>query len=82
MQMEKKNEIWWYWNSKTKTSPTQKTYFNKANTDTNKIVVSNKLSLVKKGFKYFIGYNNAKIRPWCIFLAKISRYRRDFDKIK
>ena len=26
------------------------------NTDINKIVVSNKISFVKKGFRYFIGY--------------------------
>ena len=30
------------------------------NIDINKLVVSNKVSLIKKGFKYFIGYKNAK----------------------
>ena len=30
------------------------------NLDINKIVVSNKVSLGKKGFKYFIGYKDAK----------------------
>ena len=30
------------------------------NTDINKIVVSNKASLGQKGFKYFIGYKDAK----------------------
>ena len=29
------------------------------NIDTNKIVVSNKISFGKKGFKYFIGYKDA-----------------------
>ena len=28
--------------------------------DTNKMVLSNKVSFGKKGFKYFIGYKNAK----------------------
>ena len=48
----------------------------------NKIVVSNKVSFGKKGFKYFIGYKDAKIRPLCIFLPKMSAYRRDFDETK
>ena len=49
----------------------------------NKVVVSNKISSGKNGFKYFIGYKDAKkIRPLCIFLPKISAYRRDFDKTK
>ena len=30
------------------------------NIDINKIVVSNNISFGKKGFKYFIGYKNAK----------------------
>ena len=30
------------------------------NIDINKIVVSNKVSFGKKGFKYFIGYEDAK----------------------
>ena len=48
----------------------------------NKIVVSSKVSFGKKGFKYFNGYKDAKIRPLCIFLPKISAYRRDFDETK
>ena len=53
------------------------------NIDINKIVVSNKVSFGKKGFKYFIGYKDAtKTRPLCIFLPKTSAYRRDFDKTK
>ena len=53
------------------------------NLDINKIVVSNTVSLGKKEFKYFIGYKRAqKIRPWCIFLAKMSTYRKDADENK
>ena len=49
------------------------------NIDINKIVVSNKVSFGKKGYKCYIGYKNAKkIRPLCIFLPKMSAYRRDF----
>ena len=49
----------------------------------NKIVVSNKVSFRKKGFKYFIGYKDAKkIRPLCIFLPKISAYRKVFHRTK
>ena len=51
--------------------------------DINKIVVSNNVSFSKKGFKYFIGYKDAKkIRPLCIFLPKVSAYRKDFDETK
>ena len=56
------------------------THFNK-NIDFNKIVVSNKVSFGKKGFKYFIGLKNAKkIRPLYILPPKMSAYRRDFDE--
>ena len=49
----------------------------------NKLVVSNKVPFGKKGFKYFIGYKDAKkIRPLCIFLPKMSSYRKDFDETK
>ena len=51
------------------------------NIDINKIVVSNKVSFSKKGFKYFIGYKDAKkIKPLCIFLPKMSAYRKDFNE--
>ena len=41
--------------------------------DINKIVVSNKVSFGKKGFKYFIGNKYAKkIKPLCIFLPNES----------
>ena len=54
------------------------------NIDINKIVVSDKVSFgKKKGFKYFIGYRDAKKhRSLCIFLPKVSAYRRDFDVTK
>ena len=49
--------------------------------DINKIVVSNKVSFGKKGFKYLIGYKDAKkIRPLCIFLPELSAYGRGFHK--
>ena len=49
----------------------------------NKILVSNEVSFGKKGFKYFIGYKDAKkIRPVCIFLIKVRAYRRYFDETK
>ena len=39
--------------------------------------------MVKKGFKYFIGYKDAKkIRSLCVFLLKMSAYRKDFDETK
>ena len=53
------------------------------NIDLNKIVVSNKVSFDKKRFEYCIGYkDNKKIRPLCIFLPKMSAYRKDFDETK
>ena len=39
--------------------------------------------MIKKYFKYFIGYKDAKnIRPLCIFLPKMSACRKDFNKTK
>ena len=62
----KNYKIWWYWNI----------YINK-------IVVSNKVSFGKKRFKYFLGYKYAKrIGPLCIFLPKITVYRKSFDETK
>ena len=53
------------------------------NIDINKIVVSNKVFFGKKGFKYFIDYKHVKkIRPSCLFLPKMSAYRRGFDENK
>ena len=51
------------------------------NIDINKMVVSNKVSFGKKGFKYFIGYKDAKkIKP--LNLPKMSAYRKNFDETK
>ena len=53
------------------------------NVDIDTIVVSNKVFFSQKDFKYFIGYKDFyKIRDLCIFLPKISAYRRDFDETK
>ena len=50
------------------------------NIDINKIVVSNKITVGKQDFKYLIGYKDVKkIRPLCIFLSKMSAYRRNFE---
>ena len=39
--------------------------------------------MVKKGFKYFICYKDAKkIKPSCIFLPKMTEYRKVFDETK
>ena len=51
--------------------------------DINKIIVSNRVSFGKKGFKYFIGYkDNKKVRPLYIMLPKVSAYKRNFDETK
>ena len=50
--------------------------------DINKITVSNKVSFDKRGFKYFVGYKDRKIRPLRIFHTKMSGYRRDFHETK
>ena len=44
----------------------------------NIVIVFNKVSFGKKGFKYFIGYKNdyEKVMPLCIVLPKISAYRK------
>ena len=50
------------------------------NININKVVVSNKVSL---GFTYFTAYKDGKkIKPLCIFLPKVSAYRKDFDETK
>ena len=51
--------------------------------DINKIVVSNKVSFIKKDRKYFYVHNDAKkIKYLCIFLPKMSAYRKYFDETK
>ena len=49
------------------------------NIDVNKIVVSNKVSFGKKGFKYFIGQ---KIDFYANSSQKMSAYKTEFDKNK
>ena len=49
----------------------------------NKILVSNIITFIKKYFKYFIGYKDAKkIKPLFIFLPKTDVYIINFDKNK
>ena len=52
------------------------------NIDTKKIIVSDKVSFGKMGFKYFIGYKYAKKLDLYIFIPKMSTYRRNFDETK
>ena len=53
------------------------------NRDINKIIVSNEVSFGKKRCKYFIDYKDAKkLRPLCIFLLKMTAYRKYFDETK
>ena len=50
------------------------------NIDITKIVVSNKLSLCKNGFKYFIGYKDAKkLDLYAYFFQKWVHIERNFD---
>ena len=75
-------KIWCYWNPKKKFHQHKRPVWIK-NLDINKIVVCNKVSFGKKGFKYFIGQkDDKKIRHLCIFLPKYSAYRREFDQTK
>ena len=54
-----------------------------SNIDINKMVVSNKVSLSKMGFKYFISDKDGKkVKPLCILLPKMIAYRSDFDETK
>ena len=53
------------------------------NINIKKIVVSDKVSFDKKGFKHFIGYKDSKkIRSLCLLLPEMSACWWDFDKIK
>ena len=43
--------------------------------------MSNKVPFGEKGFKNFIGYKDAKKnKPLCVFLPKMTAYRKDFDE--
>ena len=51
--------------------------------DINEIVVFNKASFGKKGFKYFTAFKyGKKVRHLFILLTKIIAYKRDFNKTK
>ena len=60
------------------------TNFTNTKTQFDRIVVSNKVSLGKKGFKYFIGYENddEKVITLSIILPQMSTCRRDFNETK
>ena len=47
-----------------------------------KLLVSNKISLGEKNYKYFIGYsyNDIKVRPLNIMLPKTSAYVKSYDE--
>ena len=76
--MDKNYKIWWYWNWKKNEISYNKSPISINNIDINKTVVSNKVSFSKSSFKSFIDYRDAKtIRSLCIFLIKISTYRKD-----
>ena len=46
----------------------------------NKILLSNKVSLGKKGYKFF--EDGKKVRTSCLMLPKMITYKRDFDETK
>ena len=46
------------------------------NVDIDKIVVFNKVSFVKKGYKYLLVTKMLKIKPLCIFSPKMTGYRK------
>ena len=74
--MDKKNcKIWWFRNWKIQILPTQK-----RNIDINKILVSDKVSFGKNGFKYFIGLkDDKKFRPLYILLPKQSIWKKFWE---
>ena len=49
--------------------------------DVEKVLVSNKISLSEKNYKYFIGYlyNGNKVKPLNIMLTKTSAYVKMYD---
>ena len=51
--------------------------------DIEKVLVSKKISLREKGYKYFIGclQNDHKVKPLHIMLSKISAYVKRDDKL-
>ena len=69
--------------SKNKTFHKHNEHISIKNIDINILAVSNEVFFGKKGFKFFIGFKNAKkIRLLCILLPKMSAYRKGFDETK
>ena len=53
------------------------------NIDINKIEVSDEISIDKKSFNHFTGYQDRKkLIPLCILHPKMNTYRRYFDETK
>ena len=51
--------------------------------DIDNMLISNKVSLGKKGLEYFIGYkDDKKVKPLCIMPPKMSVYTKRFDEYK
>ena len=46
------------------------------------MVVSNKVSIGNKDFKYFIGHKNATKLDLYAYFLKMSAYRKNFEKSK
>ena len=44
--------------------------------------MSNKVPFGKKGFRYFLGYKDAKSLKIKAFLSKMTAFRKDFDETK
>ena len=65
-----KNKFYWH-----------KSLAPRRNVDTEKLLVSNKISFGEKNFKYFIGYfyNNDKVKPLYITLPKTTPYVKRYD---
>ena len=56
----------------------------KDNVDIDKILISNKVSFGKKGYKYFTGHkdDDFKIKPLLMMLPKMSGYIKNFNEPK
>ena len=51
--------------------------------DIDKIIKSIKVSVSKKGFKYFIGFKDKEnVKPLCILLPNMTGYTKRFDETK
>ena len=52
--------------------------------DVGKISISEKVSFIKKGYKYFIGFedDDYKVKPLCIMIPKTNGFLKGFDDSK